>query len=102
MYDLRIPNSVFSHKIKENDAVSCFYESIFDKDSVLLGSRSGWASIFELRKQKERVKWECHGQITNLSKPNGIVKIFEDSNMEIITVGCNDRKIKGWKVSQPE
>lgn len=43
---------------------------------LLVGERNGKARIFDLRKLKTRLAWDAHPKMTNLSKPNGIVRIF--------------------------
>ena len=82
----------------KSEAVSFFKESIFEQDTMFIGERGGKARIFDLKKQKLRGEWDAHMKMTNLSKPNGIVSIYEEAPREIKTVGCNDRKLATWRL----
>jgi hypothetical protein len=45
---------------------------------LLVGERGGKVRIFDLRKLKTRLEWDAHKKMTNLSKPNGVIRIFEE------------------------
>ena len=61
----------------KSEAISCMKESIFQESSILLGERGGKVRIFDLRKLKTRLEWQAHNGMTNLSRPNGVIKVFE-------------------------
>ena len=52
-------------------------DSIFDESAVAVGDRAGVANLIDLRTKKIRVSWSAHNAKTHLSKPRGIVNIFE-------------------------
>lgn len=43
---------------------------------MLIGERGGKVRIFDLRKIKSRLEWSAHTKMTNLSRPNGVIRIF--------------------------
>ena len=94
---MRLSKLPFSHDFK-SEAISTFKESIFREDSVLLGERGGKCRIFDMRKRKTNFEWEAHEGKTNLSKPNGVIKIYEENASEVLSVGCNDRLLKMWEI----
>lgn len=61
----------------KSEAITALKESIFKEDTILLGERGGIGRLFDMRKGKTRIEWEAHEGKTNVSKPNGVVKIFE-------------------------
>jgi len=53
-----------------------------------------------LRTQKTKIEWMAHQPSTNLSKPRGMVGIFEGKENHWITVGCNDKCLKSWEICE--
>mgnify|MGYP001271675880 CR=1 FL=1 len=66
---------------------------------MIIGLRDGNARLFDLRKLKDRVEWSAHPKKGNLSKPNGIIRVFEESLNHILTVGSNDCKAIIWELN---
>ena len=63
-----------------------------------MGERGGKLRVFDLRKLQTRLEWNAHSKTTNLSKPNGVVRIFEEGSNEILSIGSNDRKAIVWQL----
>jgi hypothetical protein len=70
-----VAKEVFSH-LFQSEAVTSFRESVFEEETLLVGERGGKVRLFDLRKLKTRFEWQGHTKTTNLSKPNGVVRIF--------------------------
>lgn len=76
LFDIRVSKQIFSHGFR-SEAVTHFRESVFQEETLLVGERGGKVRMFDLRKLKTRLEWQGHPKTTNLSKPNGVVRIFE-------------------------
>lgn len=76
IFDVRMAKAANEY-ILNSDAVTCIADSIFDESAVAVGDRAGVANLIDLRTKKIRVSWSAHNAKTHLSKPRGIVNIFE-------------------------
>lgn len=72
---------------------------LFEENKMLLGFRNGAVNIFDLQMRKVRGSFKAENTFSHLSKPNGIVGVYEEGEKEIVTVGCNEKKLKLWEVS---
>jgi hypothetical protein len=46
-------------------------------------------SVFDLQMRKVKGTFKAENGSSHLSKPNGIVGVYEEGEREIVTVGCN-------------
>lgn len=46
--------------------------------------------------RKVKSEFKAENISTHLSKPNGIVGVYQEGDKQIVTVGCNERKLKLW------
>lgn len=76
LIDTRVGKEVFSADFR-SEAVTTFKESVFEEETLLVGERGGKVRLFDLRQQKTRLEWQAHSKMTNLSRPNGVVRVFE-------------------------
>ena len=97
LFDIRMSKEVLKFDFK-SEAVTCMKESVFEVESIFLGERGGKVRIFDLRKRRTRLEWTAHEGMTNLSRPNGIVRVFEESSGQLVTAGSNDRRLACWPV----
>lgn len=95
--DTRLSQVASDFNLKKG-AVTCTSDSIHDNQAVAVGDRDGYCSIFDLRTKKNRIEWQAHGSKTSVSKPRGIVGIFEVGDNFWTTVGCNDKNFKTWEL----
>jgi len=61
----------------QTDAPTCIVDSLNDQHAVCVGDRGGSCSLLDMRTRKKRITWQAHQPKTNLSKPRGIVALFE-------------------------
>lgn len=64
---------------------------------ISVGNSAGDVIIFDIRGQRERIRFHAHDGQTNWNKPNGVVKIFNQKTF-LTTVGANDKKLKKWNL----
>lgn len=88
--------------ILSQDAPTILVDSLNDPSLLAVGDRVGWITILDLRTRRERMNWSAHNAKTHLMRPRGVVGLIEDADEGWITVGCNDRKLKIWKISREE
>lgn len=75
--DMRLNKMAKEIKLKQG-AVTCIYDSLFDTNAVAVGDRNGFCNIVDLKSQKIRATWSAHEVKTNMSKPRGVLGIFEN------------------------
>lgn len=95
--DSRLSKMATEIKLKQG-AVTCICDSLYDDNAVAVGDRDGNCNIIDLRTQKVRISWLAHEVKTNMSKPRGVLGIFENEQNMWTTVGCNDKTLKLWQV----
>jgi WD40 repeat protein len=95
--DTRLSKLASEFTLKQG-AIVCTTDSIYDQCALATGDRDGSCNIFDLRTKKSRIAWQAHDAKTSISKPRGVVKIFENSGISWTTVGCNDKNLKLWDV----
>lgn len=71
-----------------------------DEGAVGVGDRGGGVSVVDLRTRRLRVSWLAHPPKTHLSRPRGVVALFEHGEQGWLTAGCNDRALKLWHLSR--
>ena len=81
------------------EAITCVTDSLSDDRVVGVRDRGGSVSLLDMKTKKVRTSWEAHSAKTSLSKPRGVVGLFEDQPDEWITAGCNDLCLKKWDLS---
>jgi hypothetical protein len=77
-------------------------DSVNDQSALGVGDRGGGVSVLDLRTRRVRVNWPGHAVKTHLSRPRGVVGLFEEGEDGWITVGCNDRMMKVWNISRAD
>ena len=75
--DMRLNKMANQIKLKQG-AITCIYDSLFDSNAVAVGDRNGHCNIIDLKSQKVRASWLAHEVKTNMSKPRGVLSIFEN------------------------
>ena len=97
--DSRLSKPVYDYLVGK-DAVTCVGDSPSDERVVGVGDRGGGVSLLDLRSRKVRIHWEAHVPKTTLSKPRGVVGVFEDEPDMWITAGCNDSCLRKWDLGE--
>jgi hypothetical protein len=73
---VRLNKLAFSFNFEE-DAVSSLSEMLFEENKMLLGFRNGAVNIFDLLMRRVRGSFKAENKCSHLSKPNGIVGVYE-------------------------
>lgn len=74
--DVRLNKLAFSYDF-QGDAVEAMKEMVFAENSMLVGFRNGVVRIFDLQARRVRGEFKAENISTHLSKPNGIVGVYE-------------------------
>lgn len=60
-------------------ALTCATDSLYNQHTVATADREGHCNMLDLRSRKSRVSWTAHSSKSSISKPRGVVGLFEKS-----------------------